>query len=168
MNWIEILGNVASGGLLGLLGTAVNFALGYFKQKQEHRQRLEWAKDERETLALRGQLTAAQTAGDLAVAREKGAGEAFTASVEAEGRIASSYRWVDAVRALTRPGLTFLLVVLAAFLRFSADAGTRAYIDQNIVVTAVAAVTWWFGQRQLDRATTTWGNQTAGATVSTK
>ena len=168
MNWTEILGNVASGGLLGLVGTGVNFALGYFKQKQEHAQRLEWARDERETLALRGQLTAAQTAGDLAVAREKGAADAFTASVKSESALPRSYAWVGAIRELTRPGLTFLLVLLTALMRYSADDATRAYIDQNIVVTAVAAVTWWFGQRQLDRASTTWGNKTAGASITSK
>ena len=168
MNWTEILGNVASGGLLGLLGTGVNFALGFFQRRQEHAQRIEWAREERETLALQGQLAAAQTAGDLAVARERGAADAFTASLQAEARIGRSYRWVDAVRALTRPGLTLLLVLLAAVLRYSADEATRAYIDQNIIVTAVAAVTWWFGQRQLDRQTTTFGNQTAGASVSGK
>jgi hypothetical protein len=72
------------------------------------------------------------------------------------------------VRELTRPSLTLLLVVLAAVLRYSADAETRAYIDQNIVVTAVAAVTWWFGQRQIDRGSLSWGNKSAGASVSSR
>jgi hypothetical protein len=161
MNWTDILGNVASGGLLGLLGTGVNFALGYFQRKQEHAQRIE-------SLRLEGELNAAKTAGDVAVAREQGAAGAFVASQQAEANIGRSYKWVEAVRALTRPGLTVMLVILAAVLRYSADEATRSYIDQNIVVTAVAAVTWWFGQRQLDRSTTSWGNKTAGASVSTK
>lgn len=161
MNWTDILGNVASGGLLGLLGTGVNFALGYFQRKQEHAQRIE-------SLRLEGELNAAKTAGDVAVAREQGAAGAFVASQQAEANIGRSYKWVEAVRALTRPGLTLLLVLLATILRYSADEATRAYIDQNIIVTAVAAVTWWFGQRQLDRQTTSWGNKTAGASVSSK
>ena len=161
MNWTDILGNIASGGLLGLLGTGVNFALGYFQRKQEHAQRIE-------SLRLEGELNAAKTAGDVAVAREQGAAGAFVASQQAEANIGRSYKWVEAVRALTRPGLTLLLVILATILRYSADAATKAYIDQNIIVTAVAAVTWWFGQRQLDRSTTSWGNKTAGASVSSK
>jgi hypothetical protein len=161
MNWTDILGNVASGGLLGLLGTGVNFALGYFQRKQEHAQRIE-------SLRLEGELNAAKTAGDVAVAREQGAAGAFVASQQAEANIGRSYKWVEAVRALTRPGLTLLLVLLATILRYSADEATKAYIDQNIIVTAVAAVTWWFGQRQLDRSTTSWGNKTAGASVSSK
>ena len=161
MNWTDILGNVASGGLLGLFGTGVNFVLGYFQRKQEHAQRIE-------SLRLEGELNAAKTAGDVAVAREQGAAGAFVASQQAEVNIGRSYRWVEAIRALTRPGLTVMLVILAAVLRYSADDATRSYIDQNIVVTAVAAVTWWFGQRQLDRSTTSWGNKTAGASVSTK
>jgi hypothetical protein len=161
MNWTDILGNVASGGLLGLLGTGINFALGYFQRKQEHAQRIE-------SLRLEGELNAAKTAGDVAVAREQGAAGAFVASQQAEANIGRSYKWVEAVRALTRPGLTLLLVLLATILRYSADEATKAYIDQNIIVTAVAAVTWWFGQRQLDRSTTSWGNKTAGASVSSK
>lgn len=161
MDWTNILGNVASGGLLGLLGTGVNFALGYFQRKQEHAQKVEM-------LRLEADVTAARTAGEVAVAREQGAAGAFTASQQAEASIGRSYRWVEAVRALTRPGLTLLLVILATILRYSADEATRAYIDQNIIVTAVAAVTWWFGQRQLDRSTLSWGNKTAGASVSTK
>ncbi len=159
MTFTDILGNVASGGLLGLLGTGVNFALGYFQRKQEHSQRLEWAK-------IEGELNAAKTAGDVAVARESGAAQAFTASVESEGKLPASFRWVDAVRALTRPGLTLLLIVLTWVLYYSSDADTQAYIAQNIVITAVASVTWWFGQRQLDRSTTSWGNKTAGASVT--
>lgn len=159
MDWTSILGNVASGGLLGLLGTGVNFALGYFQRKQEHTQRVEMLK-------LEADVTAAKTAGDVAVARESGAANAFTASQQAEASIGRSYRWVEAVRGLTRPFLTVLLILLATILRYSADEATKAYIDQNIIVTAVAAVTWWFGQRQLDRQTTSWGNKTAGASVS--
>jgi hypothetical protein len=158
MNWTDILGNVASGGLLGLLGTGVNFALGYFQRRQEHAQRVEM-------LRLEADVHAARVAGDVAVAREQGAAGAFVASQQAEAQIGRSYRWVEAVRALTRPGLTLLLVILATILRYSADTATRAYIDQNIIVTAVAAVTWWFGQRQLDRGSITWGNKTTGASV---
>lgn len=158
MSLLDILGNVASGGLLGLLGTGVNFALGYFQRKQEHQQRVEM-------LRLEADVHAARVAGDVAVAREAGASGAFVASQQAEAQIGRSYRWVEAVRALTRPGLTLLLVILATLLRYSADAATRAYIDQNIIVTAVAATTWWFGQRQLDRQQTSWGNKTTGATV---
>ncbi len=161
MNWTDILGNVASGGVLGLLGTAVNFGLGYFQRKQEHAQRIE-------TLRLEGELNAAKTAGDVALAREKGAADAFTASLKSEAALPRSYAWVAAVRELTRPGLTFLLVALSfIFFFYKGELNdTQAYIAQNIVVTAVAAVTWWFGQRQLDRSTTAWGNKTAGASVS--
>jgi hypothetical protein len=159
MEWTTILGNVASGGLLGMLGTGLNFAFGYFQRKQEHAQRIEG-------LRLEGELNAARTAGEVAVARERGAADAFTASHQSEGRIGSSYPWVDAVRGLTRPCLTVLLILLAVILRYSADEATRAYIDQNIIVAAVAAVTWWFGQRQLDRSHLAWGNAAAGASVS--
>jgi hypothetical protein len=161
MSWTDILGNVASGGLLGLLGTAVTFGLNYFKAKQEHAQRIEFAR-------LEGELNAARTAGEVAVARERGAADAFTQSLRAEANMGKSYPWVSAVRELTRPCLTFFLMIMAfVFFFYKGELNaTQAYIAQNIVVTAVAAVTWWFGQRQLDRSTVSWGNRTAGASVS--
>lgn len=168
MNWTDILGNVASGGVLGLLGTGLNFALGYFQRKQEHAQRMAWAVEQRETLRLQGELTAAQTAGEVAVARERGAADAFTASQQADSKVGSSYRWVDAVRGLTRPALTLILLALTCIFYFNTDEATMSYIAQNVVVTSVAAVTWWFGQRQLDRSTTSWGAGSVRAQVSSK
>lgn len=168
MDWLSILGNVSSGGLFGLLGTGFSFAMGYFQKKQEHRQRLEWAIEERETLKIKGQLAAAQTAGEIVVAREKGAADAFVESQKAERSIARSYPWVDAIRGVTRPFLTFFLILVAVVMRYSADPATRAYIDQNIVVTAVASVTWWFGQRQLDKSTVAFGNSTSNAQAGQK
>lgn len=166
MNWAEILGNVAGGGLLGLLGTTVSFALGFWQRKQEHAQRLEWAKEERLLTQARAQADAARTAGEVAVARESGAATAFTASQQAEMSIGVTYPWVNAVRALVRPALTLLLILITTCLYFFSTEEVRSYISQNIVVTTVAAVTWWFGQRQLDRSSLNWGNATASAAVS--
>lgn len=167
MDWTDILGNVASGGVLGLLGNAVTFGLSYFKNKQEHSQKIEWAQEERKTLELQGQLAAAQTAGDMAVAREKGSADAFTASQQAEAAlVGETYKWVNAVRALNRPALTWLCVFLTALVYFhTADRDVQSYIATNIVVMTVAVVTWWFGQRQLDRSSVSFGNRTASGSV---
>lgn len=162
MDWTNILGNVASGGLLGMLGNAVSFGLNYLKDKQAHGFKIEEMK-------LQAQVDAARTAGEVAVAREKGAADAFTASQVAESSLRGEAQWVTNGRACVRPLLTLLLILLTAVQWFATDdAELRSYISTNIVVVAVAAVTWWFGQRQLDRSSVSWGNSTAGARVSGK
>jgi hypothetical protein len=161
-DWASILGNVASGGVLGLLGTGVSFACSYFKNKQEHGFRLS-------EMELQAKVDAAKLAGEVAVQREKGAGEAFTASQQAEASLGGGASWTDQLRKATRPVLTLLLVLLTTALWFSTnDAELKAYIAQNIVTATVAAVTWWFGQRSIDRGSLRWGNSTAGASVSSK
>jgi hypothetical protein len=167
MNWTDILGNVASGGVLGLLGNAVSFGLSYFKAKQEHQQAMDRAESDRKTLQLQGELAAAQTAGEMAVAREKGSADAFTASQSAEASLTGeTFRWVNAARALNRPALTWLCIGLTGLVYFhTTEPDVRSYIATNVVVMTVAVVTWWFGQRQLDRSSISFGNRAASGSV---
>jgi hypothetical protein len=158
VNWADILGNVASGGVLGLLGTVTTFVMGYFQRRQEHAQTLERERLVMERLRVQGEVDAARTAGEVAVARESGAAAAFTESVRAERSLRADSRWVCDLRASVRPALTFVLILLTAIIWFSTDdVELRQYVATNVVVTAVAAVTWWFGQRQLDRSQVSWG-----------
>lgn len=162
MNWTDIIGNAATGGALGLLGNALSFGMSYFKDKQAHGFKIS-------EMQLQAQVDAARTAGEVAVSREKGAGEAFTASIDAEAALRTESKWVTDGRSCVRPVLTLLLIFLSAILWFTTDdKGLREYIATNIVVASVAATTWWFGQRAQDRATIAWGNSTAGARVSAK
>lgn len=160
MNLGDIIGNVASGGLLGLLGNACSFGMQYLKDRQTHGFRMA-------ELEAQAKADAARTAGEIAVASEKGAADAFTASIAAEAAIRGESRWVTNGRACVRPVLTLVLLLLTALQWFTTtDADLRAYIATNVVVVAVAAVTWWFGQRQLDRATIQWGAGTINGSVS--
>jgi hypothetical protein len=159
MNWTDILGNVASGGLLGLLGNALTFGMKYFTNKQEFAMR-------KEMLTLEAQVAQSKTAGDIAVAREQGAAAGFAGAQQAEASIGKSYKWVEAVRSLTRPSLTVILIGLTSVIYFNTDDVTQSYIAQNIVTIAVAAVMFWFGSRASSE--TAWGNKVAGATVGTK
>lgn len=153
------LANVASGGILGLVGTAFSGVLSYFQAKQAHAQKME-------EMQLEAQVSAAQAAGQVAVAREQGAAMAFTASQQAEASIGASYPWVNAIRALVRPLLTLLYLGLTAVVFFYAsDAETKKFVIDNIVYTGTGCTVWWFGSRQLDKSSLSWGNKTAGASV---
>lgn len=160
MDLTSLLGNVASGGVLGLVGTLFSGVLSYFQAKQQHGFRMD-------EMQLEAQVSAAQAAGQVAVAREAGAAAAFTGSQAAEASIGATYPWVNAVRALTRPVLTLLYIVLTAIIFFTtADATMKQFVIENIVWTGSGCTVWWFGSRQLDKSSLTWGNKTAGASVS--
>lgn len=161
MNWTELLGNVASGGLLGLLGSTVGEVTAYFRRKQEHAQKIE-------SLKLEGELRAAQTAGDLAIAREKGAADAFTASQQAERDLKGEHRWVTSFRAFTRPGLTWTALLAAIIYGFfPPESEVGIAIVRTLNVYAGMMVAWWFGQRQMDRTTTSWGSGSINGRVGT-
>jgi len=162
MDWTTILGNVASGGVLGLLGTAFGEVAGYFRRKQEHSQFIERTR-------LEGELHAAKTSGDIAVARERGAAEAFTESQRAESALRGEHRWVTSFRAFTRPGLTWMALLFTFFFGICPPT-TEPGITLAMTVGTYSGmmIAWWFGQRAVDKTSMRFGNSTASAAIHTK
>mgnify|MGYP001239594571 CR=1 FL=1 len=146
----DILGLAASaagGGVFGLIGTGLGRIAGYFEKRQENKHELQrWKfeaeRDERQLRAAREAAEAELEKVDL-----EGSFAGLTASIEAEQAIASSYKWVDAVRALTRPLLTILLCFIALIIYLQADDLNRSAVTETMTFLATAAVLWWFGDR---------------------
>lgn len=169
MDWSSVIGNVASGGLLGLLGTALGEGIGYFRRKQEFEQKLALSRDERETLKLRGELTQAEVAGMLARAREEGATAAFVASQQAEQSLKGEHRWVTSFRAFTRPGLTWFGVgTSAVFVLFPPTSVIGQELASTLNVYSGMMIAWWFGQRAVDRLIISWGNSVANGYLGSR
>ena len=158
------------GGITGVLGSLVNRGFGIWELREKRKDRqLEIAHQERswgheKTLhELQLRARAAETEQELAVAEAalrtthaQGSWAGLNGSVDAEGRIGDSYRWVTAVRALVRPALTLLLwlIVLVLFATALADelpAETAAEVVETVIQAAtygaVTALAWWFGDR---------------------
>jgi hypothetical protein len=168
MDIAGILGNVVSGGVFGLLGTGLSALVSYFQAKQQHEFRLAETAQQMELMKLQAQTAAAQTAGEVAVTREAGAATAFTASIQAEQSVSATYPWVNAVRALVRPALTLLALLLTATFYFFPPVmptELQQFVVQNVGTMAFAAFTWWFGQRAIDKSALSWGNTVANASV---
>jgi hypothetical protein len=154
----SLIGNVATGGLLGLLGNALSFGMNYFKAKQEHGFRMA-------EMQRQADIQNAKTAGDIAVAREKGAADAFTASIQSDGRVKGASTWVVNLRESTRPVLTHGgLLASIIFGLFSIE--NALSVTVNCYTGMMIA--WWFGQRAMDRSQLSWGNSTTNATISSK
>ena len=141
----EILGNVASGGLLGLFGS---LATGWMELK----------KFDRETVRIRDQHEHEQGMAKLGadVAMEAGKAAAFTASqtsAAADSAASGVAPWAATLRAATRPLLTWLLVAIAAVIAIYAPAEQQARAASELVGLAGMAVGWWFGSRATLRFT---------------
>ncbi len=146
----EIIGLAASaagGGLFGLFGTALGRVAGYFEKRQSQaHERARWD-HETQLTQLQMQASREETEAERALADTQGSWAGLSASMQAEAAIAASYRWVDAVRALTRPALTLLLWTIAGMIFLSADAASRSAIVDTATFAATAATLWWFGDR---------------------
>lgn len=133
MSWASLLGNVASGGVLGLVG---QLATGWLHLKEK-------AQENAHELAL------IEAQKGLAV--EQANATAFAASQQAEATTAANVSpWAANIKTLWRPALTLLLLILTAGIYYSAAADVRAEISGDIVTATTACIFWWFGSRYQD------------------
>lgn len=131
----EIIGLAASaagGGVFGLIGTVIGRIAGLFERRQENAQEQARWKHEAALMELQMKVRASELAGQESLA---------------ETAIGDSYRWVNAVRALTRPLLTLLLWLITSLVWFGAAAEARTSIVETATFAATAATLWWFGDR---------------------
>ena len=144
---IGLAASAAGGGIFGLVGTALGRVAHYFERRQaQAHERARWG-HETALIELQMQARAEETKAELALADARGSWAGLEASIRAEAAIAPSYRWVDAVRGLTRPALTLMLWLIAAGIYVAADAAGRAAITETATFAATAATLWWFGDR---------------------
>lgn len=143
----SLAASAAGGGLFGLVGTALGRAAAFFERRQaQAHERARW-QHESALLHLQMQARAEETEAELAIADSEGRWAGLSAALAAEAAIAPSYRWVDAVRGLTRPALTLLLWLISAAIFIHADLAGREAITETATFAATAATLWWFGDR---------------------
>ena len=139
--------SAAGGGLFGLIGTVIGRVAGVVEARQaQAHERARWT-HESELLKLQMQAKAAESESELRLAESSGAWAGLSASLAAEAAIGESYKWVNAVRALTRPALTVLLWGITGAVFAGADAAGRQGIVETATFAATAATLWWFGDR---------------------
>lgn len=148
----DILGTTTSalsGGLFGLLGNVATKIFGFFEAKEVFVEKQAERAHEIELLKLQMQAKAQETEQEVQVLDTQGSWAGLTTSVQAEGQLPASYAWVNAVRALVRPALTFGLAAFLACAFFAMPAGDagRAYVADSLVFAAITAIVWWFGDR---------------------
>ena len=140
---IGLAASAAGGGVLGLIGTVIGRVAGLIERRQDNAQeRARWAHDAAMQEARMREMAAA-TEAQIKLADAAGAWRGLAPSMEAEAVIADSYRWVNAVRALTRP----LLWIITGLVYLGATTEARMGIVETATFAATAATLWWFGDR---------------------
>lgn len=142
----DILGNAASGGLLGLLGPFLTEGIGVVRGHFEHKRALEM-------LRLQTEAKNAEAAGAIAQAREAGAAAAFTASITADAATQGESRWVKDLRGATRPALTWTSLVASIL---CGALGIENQLTLALNAYTGMTIAWWFGQRAIDRSGIAW------------
>ena len=178
MSVLDLAASPILSGVLGGIGALANGILGFFQKKEDNKFALLKMDKERDMAQLMSQIEETRQAGLLAALREMGASEAFTASVEADGKLRGEHRWATTLRSITRPGLTWLYQIiflilsglaLAAWFKGWANEADIVPVVQYLVIAAINSATmtlsWWFGQRQMDKLTNSWGNKVSSASV---
>jgi hypothetical protein len=144
---IGLAASAAGGGVFGLIGTVIGRIAGLFERRQENGQEQARWKHEAALMELQMKARASELAGQESLAQTAGAWQGLASSMAAEASIGDSYRWVNAVRALTRPLLTLLLWLITSLVWFGAAAEARTSILETATFAATAATLWWFGDR---------------------
>jgi len=168
---MDILGsiiNIASGGLTGIIGSAIS-AFSTYKLKKleyEHQEKLIQLQSEAKKVDI--EVTKAVVQGQVDIQNAK----AFTESVKSQQLkyfsdkfyeslpdwfkpfIASAFALLDFVRGIVRPVITVYMLYLVTFLGYKTyEANPKAFtvsadiIVQSILYLASLSVSWWFGDR---------------------
>lgn len=145
---LDIIGAAAGGGVFGVLGTIAGRVAQYYEHKQRNAHEAQRWQHEKHLLELQMRQHAQETEHEILIAQTEGSYSGLAESLRAEAAINKSYKWVDAVRALTRPVLTMVLWALTALVWVSAgQLGLHVQIAETITFAATAATLWWFGDR---------------------
>ena len=158
---LDLVSSILMGGGTGLIGTAVTGALDFFRRRQTHRHELELRETDLRIVRAEAESAERIAAVEAESVETAAAWSALEGSYEEAGR-----RWsrgdsgwivfVDVVRGLTRPGLTWSFVALTGYVYFflgATEATLRGRIVETILYLTTTTVTWWFGARQLSKST---------------
>lgn len=147
-----ILTTLASA-VIGLAGSALPEVMSLVRAKQDHSQALEIAKLRASSEQLGVSLDAR--------AREAEAAATEQAALLADADTRHSWRWIDAIYKMTRPGITWIVIIqwalvnIAEMVSLVRDQGSWLAVtvawsefDQAIMT---AVIMFWFGHRAMMR-----------------
>jgi hypothetical protein len=163
MEWLDLIGNAATGGLLGVFGSVIGGVTKYFQKKQEIEEAGRERSHELTLIEMEMKRGASETENELKIIEAGVAGNIREASYTLPVAVSGASVWVNNIRSLFRPFLTLALwglltgvVVMVLYGDRLSDLFVEGelsdlikYVVQSIVFAASTATMWWFGDRAL-------------------
>jgi len=149
MSILDLVGNAASGGILGVVGSVFTGVVSLFQAKNQFAHDEAMADLEIKRIAANSEAQKQLSADQLKIVTEQGAVTAFQSSQVAASSINNVPPIIAGLLSLWRPVLTALLLGLTYYFYFSEQGATRDSIAEAICNLAGLSVAWWFGSRQM-------------------
>lgn len=173
----ELLTTVVSGGVTGILGTALSGVFGYFNKRRADKHELAMREMDMRELRLEAESAEKRMAlkieGDVKVAEA----ETMAESIRSEAAVTEKWggieptpaqTWVllfiDFVRAMMRPGIT----IFALWFSFGmyVDSGRpdehATRVVEAVLFVMISSSLWWFGTRGMNMGGPGTGQMTKG------
>lgn len=156
-DWSALLGTAASagtGGLLGLLGMGVSTIAGIFHSREVRAAKREESQARLAEISATRDMTREQAEAAFRLQKEKGEGEGFVASINADMNATGASDRVQDIKALQKPAIlaylaTFQLIALIASFWLTDGAEIRwAIVNANVALFSMV-ISWHHGQRQI-------------------
>ena len=152
-----------TGGASGLLGTALSSVMGYFQEKQAHKNRLAEREFDLKEIRLEAENAERQQALNLEREQASADSKQLIASYKEASTLFSkgmsltpAQGWVlvfvDFIRGLMRPALTiFYLYGTWAIWRELGPDNMGKPAEHAIIYLSTTCTLWWFGSRHIER-----------------
>jgi len=141
MDILSLLTSTAGGGIVGGIFSAIKLFGAYKEKKLMAAHELSMAKEDRETMKLEIEASKHKSELQLEQVEVETDARALTAAINAESQSKANTPWVQDFKSLTRPVLTYMLVLMAFGISIFATGNPHA---AEINFLAATAVTFWF------------------------
>ncbi len=147
---LEMLGTIASGGAVGIVGSVINKGFSLVDRYQGVKlQQLKWQHD-LTLLEMKQRFLHHKLQKEEAIANLNTTANLRSESYQHDTAIGQGSLWVINIIRLVRPILTLGLVTLTACIWYhlgNKSAALSQTIIETILFCTTAALTWWFGDR---------------------
>ena len=145
---LDILGAVFSGGMTGILGSAVSGIFKFLEVREANKAKEADRQHELKLQDLQMKAFAQETERELAIASQKTASEQLMGSYQHDSQVGEGSQWVVNTLRLVRPVVTIIWFTLnRGFIDEATQNDVVRYLIMTTVYTASAATLWWFGDR---------------------
>jgi len=150
--------SILTGGASGVLGTLLSFGTKFLEDRARHERELDLRRLDIEL--AKTEAAGAERAAVIEAESDERTAEwdAMRESIRDAGREWTTdghwlLVWTEALRRMTRPGLTLLFVALTGAIYFTiADGEIQARVVNTVLYLATASTVWWFGGRLIDKS----------------